>query len=315
MRWRQSSTIFKGWDLIRCGYHQWFKTSRRVPGIPHMTRSGISSRHCQGYTHWGDAFHGYWAQDIRYLNRHFGSPDDLSALSQALHDRNMYLMVDVVANHLATQQVPQYFEPQYFGYGPFNSSDDFHPYCPIDYSNDTSGDKCWAGDLNVALADLNTDNPYVVNYLNGWIHDLVINYSVDAVRLDSARAIKQSFWPDFVDSAGVYNTGEIFDANVTYVASFQSNASLNPLNYPTYLALIPAFNGSKVDLSGFIDVVHEVQGNFTDTSLLPMFANNHDNPRFANITSDEAVRLLAGALSVADRCSAQYECGDLSSCH
>jgi alpha-amylase len=46
------------------------------------------------------AYHGYWAQDIESLNSNFGDASDLKALSNALHARGMYLMVDVVANHM-----------------------------------------------------------------------------------------------------------------------------------------------------------------------------------------------------------------------
>lgn len=37
----------------------------------------------------GEAYHGFWAQDITQVNNHFGTEDDLKALSKALHDRNM----------------------------------------------------------------------------------------------------------------------------------------------------------------------------------------------------------------------------------
>lgn len=34
------------------------------------------------------------------LNSHFGTEEDLQALADALHARGMYLMVDVVTNHM-----------------------------------------------------------------------------------------------------------------------------------------------------------------------------------------------------------------------
>lgn len=34
------------------------------------------------------------------LNSNYGTAEDLNALATALHDRGMYLMVDVVANHM-----------------------------------------------------------------------------------------------------------------------------------------------------------------------------------------------------------------------
>lgn len=48
----------------------------------------------------GSAYHGYWAQDIYAVNPNFGTEADLIALSAALHARGMYLMVDVVTNHM-----------------------------------------------------------------------------------------------------------------------------------------------------------------------------------------------------------------------
>lgn len=44
---------------------------------------------------------GYWAQDIEAVNSNFGTANDLIALSNALHARGMYLMLDVVTNHFA----------------------------------------------------------------------------------------------------------------------------------------------------------------------------------------------------------------------
>lgn len=45
----------------------------------------------------GEAYHGYWTQDINELNSHFGSEADLKSLVTAAHKKNMYIMVDVVS--------------------------------------------------------------------------------------------------------------------------------------------------------------------------------------------------------------------------
>lgn len=51
-------------------------------------------------------FQRYWQplgtdNDNRYnVNPKFGTADDIKALSKALHERGMYLMIDVVANHM-----------------------------------------------------------------------------------------------------------------------------------------------------------------------------------------------------------------------
>ena len=51
-------------------------------------------------TQTANGYHGYWMQDINGFNPHFGSKADLQALIQACHSRNMFIMLDVVANHV-----------------------------------------------------------------------------------------------------------------------------------------------------------------------------------------------------------------------
>ena len=48
----------------------------------------------------------YWPYDINSLHANYGTADDLKSLSTALHSRDMYLMVDVVVNHMAAPLLP-----------------------------------------------------------------------------------------------------------------------------------------------------------------------------------------------------------------
>ena len=48
-----------------------------------------------------DGYHGYWARDWFKTNFNFGFEEDLKSLVKAAHDKNMFVMVDVVANHVA----------------------------------------------------------------------------------------------------------------------------------------------------------------------------------------------------------------------
>lgn len=53
-------------------------------------------------TPYGVAYHGYWVNDLTKLNPRFGTPEDLKALVQAAHDRGIFVMVDVIINHMVT---------------------------------------------------------------------------------------------------------------------------------------------------------------------------------------------------------------------
>ena len=63
----------------------------------------------------------------------------------------------------------------------------YHPYCPIDFSNDTSVQHCWLGDTVVPLADLMTEDPAVQSGYNNWIQELVQNYSIAGLRIDGQK--------------------------------------------------------------------------------------------------------------------------------
>ncbi|KAL7422765.1 hypothetical protein Q5752_002059 [Cryptotrichosporon argae] len=241
-----------------------------------------------GATGEGEAYHGYWSLDVSQLNANFGTADDLVALSSALHARGMYLMVDVVINHVAATSSSTFATSS--SYGPFSVQDDFHPFCWIsDYSNQTNVEYCWLGDDEVALPDLDTESATVVSYWNEWIAGLVANYTVDAIRIDTVKHVPQTFWPAFVAAAGVANVGEVLDGDASYVGPYQTNASINPFNYPIFYPLVRGFNETSGDLTAITSMAAEIKSEFSDPTLLGSFLNNHDNARFENYTSDSAL--------------------------
>ncbi len=241
-----------------------------------------------GTTGDGQAYHGYWSLDVSQLNSNFGTPGDLQSLISAIHSRAMSIMVDVVINHVAATSSSTFASSS--SYGPFSVQADFHPFCWIDdYSNQTQVEQCWLGDSSTALPDLNTESDTVKSYWNSWIYNLTSNYSIDAIRIDTVKHIRHDFWPPFISAAGVFNQGEVLDNDAAYVGSYQTNASVNPFNYPVYYGLVQAFNASTGRMSDLISLISQVKGNFSDPTLAGMFLNNHDNPRFENYTSDMAL--------------------------
>ncbi|KAA8573500.1 hypothetical protein EYC84_005085 [Monilinia fructicola] len=117
----------------------------------------------------GAGYHGYWAQNIYEVNPNFGTSADLKALSAALHARGMYLMVDVVTNHMGYVGCGDCVD--YSIYTPFDSKSYFHPFCFIDYSNVTSIQVCWEGSNVVSLPDLRTEDANRGVYIVGEVYN------------------------------------------------------------------------------------------------------------------------------------------------
>lgn len=45
-------------------------------------------------------YHGYWARNIYEMNSNFGTSSDLKAFVNAAHQKGVWVMVDVVGNHM-----------------------------------------------------------------------------------------------------------------------------------------------------------------------------------------------------------------------
>ncbi|KAK4197732.1 family 13 putative glycoside hydrolase [Triangularia verruculosa] len=231
----------------------------------------------------GSSYHGYWAKDIWALNPAFGNESDLKALSAALHARGMYLMVDIVTNHMAHMSCANCVD--YGALSPFSSSSYYHPPCWINYDSQTSVEQCWQGSDTVSLPDLRTTDPNVRRIWNEWISHLVSTYSIDGLRVDSAKHVETSFWSGFNAAAGVYLTGEVYHGDALYVAPYQ-NYMDGVLDYPSYYYILRAFQSTSGSISALVAGLNTVKGAAKDLSLWGSFLENHDVERFASFTKD-----------------------------
>ncbi|TCD68229.1 hypothetical protein EIP91_011298 [Steccherinum ochraceum] len=215
-------------------------------------------------TPYGDAYHGYWIADHSQLNSRFGTAEDLKALSDELHKRGMYLMVDVVVNDVMAPSM----KPDYSTYM-FKDQSLYHPYCAISW-------------------DLDTENPTVVAGFSSWVKDMVTTYAIDGLRIDAAKHVGPGFWPQFCGAAGVFCIGEVFGSDIDEAASYQSDTELDSiLNYPMYTALMDAFAiPGELNTSSITDTLDAYKTKFKDPGLLGNFLENQDLPRWANVSVD-----------------------------
>ena len=278
----------------------------------------------EGSSAYGEAYHGfvysvlstgscltdsgfvlsYWPQDLYSLNGHFGTGEDLKNLAGALHKRNMYLMVDVVVNHLVSKDYP----PTFSAFNPFNAESDFHPRCLItDYNNQTQVEQCWLGDDKLPLADVNTEKDDIVETYKSWIKALVGNYTIDGIRIDTVKHIRKDFWPAFASSSGVYTIGEVLHNETGYVAGYTreffsyfpdtdndypSSEVLDAvLDYPAWFPLVAGFQTQFGNLSSLASIITTSQGTYKNGLFgTASFLENHDQPRFPSLSNDTAVR-------------------------
>ncbi|KAM0319257.1 hypothetical protein ACHAPQ_010390 [Fusarium lateritium] len=227
-------------------------------------------------------YHGYWADDLYSVNSNYGTANDLKDLVKAAHSKNIYVMADVVANHMGKGISGHKPEP-------LNQQSSYHSACAIDYNNQNSIEQCEIA----GLPDLNTGSAAVKKVLNDWIKWLVAEYSFDGIRIDTVKHVEKAFWPDFQKAAGVYAVGEVWDGSPDYLAGY---AKVMPglLNYAMYYPM-NRFYQQKGDPQPVVDMHNEISNKFDDPTVLATFIDNHDNARWLSQKDDKS--LLKNALA------------------
>ena len=189
-------------------------------------------------------YHGYWARDLTKVDEHLGTLETYKALSLALHARGMYLIQDVVPNHMGnfftyspsydpldvtknfvrnTAAVPTAAPTQ----PPFDQVDAtnaahraaavYHWTPAISDYNDPNQEVNWQiSDLD----DLDTENPAVRTALRQSYGYWIKEVGVDAFRVDTAKFVPHAFWNDFFHSTDATAPGILGVARSTGRADF-----------------------------------------------------------------------------------------------
>ena len=224
-----------------------------------------------------NGYHGYWASDLYSVNSHFGTEQDLIDLADALHKRDMLLMIDVVANHMGTP--PNY---DYSSFKPFNDPSHYHSCsgCPSSCNIENFNDQNQVEQCRLSgLPDLNQSAPFVNASLNSWVRDYVVKkWKADGIRIDTVCEIEQPFWRSFQNAAGVYAVGEVSNGDPKYVGPYQDYLD-GLLSYPMFYTIRDVF-GSGRSMTEINGRINDYQNNFNDATLLGTFVDNHDQDRF-----------------------------------
>ncbi|WWC97297.1 hypothetical protein V866_004176 [Kwoniella sp. B9012] len=250
----------------------------------------------EGYTKYGENYHGYWTVDPTQLNPHFGTADDLKALSSALHSRGMYLMVDIAINALAATNYhidAQTLSTVNDGKMLFKDPANYHERCNIKWGDHDSEQKCWlvtGGDDNdVALLDLATETPAVADKLKSWVGGYVKEYGIDGFRIDASKHLSKEFQHDFCTSAGIFCIGEVAGDSTEYAATYQGTDGIDSVfGFGMLYGAAAVFGGGKT-MGTLQHYINAAATSYSDPTVIGSFLDNQDLPRFNSRTGDRSL--------------------------
>ena len=209
---------------------------------------------------------------------------------KAAHDKGIAVMIDVVANH--SGPVGDDFAQIY----PLNQSSHYHADCQIeDWSNQWQVENCRLANL----PDLDQSNPWVRQYLKDWVKHIVETFDIDGIRIDTIPEVPKDFWSEYKTSAGVFQMGEVFNGDTSYVGDYQNHVD-GLFNYPMFFTIKDVF-GNGHSMFEFRARYMDEYTKFKDIDALGLFMDNHDNARFLSQFSNRNAFKAAMAFALTER--------------
>ena len=226
-----------------------------------------------------NAYHGYHNVDLYKTNGHFGTEDELKQLVSECHKKDIWVILDVVPNHMKTLPKEDYHK-----FVPFDKWEYFHH---INCTNYDDNNPYYVENCEVwGLPDLDQNNTYVKEELIKWLKDTINKYDFDAVKYSDARNVPKWFWRNYSDEAKTYTFGIIDKSDLDgakYIADY-----LNYMDgigdYPLYYHIRESFcSGNMRNLNDYIVLSNDIFNDDTkefDSKYNVIFLGNHDKQRF-----------------------------------
>lgn len=258
------------------------------------------------------AMHGYWTKDFKRINPRFLAPEEENSLLQyitfnrlieALHQRGMKLILDIVCNHSSPDVNGHKGELYDDG---VLIADFYHDVNHWYHHNPEITD--WEDEWQLlygemaGLATFNESNIDYRNYIKSAIK-LWLDRGVDALRVDTVKHMPLWFWQEFMTDIqthkpSVFAFGEWGFSKPWEARSvkFANDSGMSILDF----GLCEAIRGAlaKDDPQGFqlVQSIFDLDHLYNRATELITFVDNHDMPRFQSLNPDPYRLRLAIAL-------------------
>lgn len=222
----------------------------------------------------------YAISDYRAVNPEFGTLDDFKALVDAIHEKGMKCIIDVVYNHTSPDSVLSAEHPEWFyhreddSFG--NRVGEWTDIIDLDYSNEELWD-------------------YQIDTLKMWAE------IVDGFRCDVAPLIPLAFWlraraeVDKVRPGCIWLSESVDPGFITYMRGRGLTALSDSeiyqafdlcYDYDVYGRFRDCLSG-KGTLASYAEAINRQEYTYPDNYVKLRFLENHDQPRAAFLIPDE----------------------------
>lgn len=228
------------------------------------------------------AYHGYWPASPTETNPHFGSMEELRALVTAAHEHDIYVLLDLVANHTHESHPWRTEHPEWYGSlalpggGQNIRQYDAHPFTTWFDSFLPAFDF----EASPAAVDALAENAV------WWIKQT----GIDGFRQDAVKHIQPLFWRaltrrmrddiELPEARRLFQVGETISGRGT-IMEFVSGEMLDgQFDFPLYWTLREALGSNAVGLDRLASEIQSSIDEYGPEALMSPLIGNHDVSRF-----------------------------------
>ncbi|MGI8314466.1 alpha-amylase family glycosyl hydrolase [Halobacillus mangrovi] len=207
-------------------------------------------------------YHGYWIEDFRKVEEHFGSVEDVKRLIEEAHKRDMKVMLDLVIGHTSPE----------------------HPWLEDQSKTDWFKDGAEENQnpwLEKTRA-LNTSNPDVQQYLIETAQFWKNQTGVDAFKLFDASSVSPEFIQTLMDEVALENENFFIAADSSAEVSGRIDTALNE-------SIREVFASSGRSLDNLYDIWEENRDKYSNSDQLLHYMDSPVVPRFTHLAVEEGL--------------------------
>lgn len=278
-----------------------------------------------------ESYHGYACTDYYKIDARLGSNRKYREMVRLAHERGLKVIMDIVTNHSGIH---------HWWYGDLPFKDWIHTWpeythsnCSFSVQNDpyvSQHDKAnmEGGWFDVAMADNNLDNPFLLQYFKQWAVWWIEWADLDGLRVDTYPYNEKepmSRWCASLRSEypRLNIVGECWTTNIAQAAYWQDGAGNKDgfnSNLPSIMdfclhdALCRSINTDREDWENGLSLLYQsLAGDYylADPANVMVFPGNHDTARLADVCRGDLGRIkMAMALMATVRGYPQIFGGD-----
>jgi len=217
-------------------------------------------------------YHGYWVNDFRSTEEHFGTLDEFKTLVDQAHNKGIKIILDFPVTHISDTH-------------PWVTDESKKDWILSEKETEADGpepfDSSWLNGLPKVNLDHKEAGDYLIETAKWWVTET----DIDGLVIDEVNKTPNSFSSELSKEVkglkdSFYLLGEIQTTDAETIAQSQGNGMDGFIDYPLAKVLRPSFSEVDQPLTQLIDAKEKNMKLYSDPYLMGTLMDDHKTFRY-----------------------------------